>query len=352
MDWLDRYISELSQTYTAFTHPSDPFPRNKSRAAFHMLADGDAASRVLFEQYVREARQQEIDNPGPDGGYMLWTPGRFGSNLTHWLREYDHVIDENTNTVIGWGSMFKQSTLTQKPVVTNWNSRPALLFDGKDLEGNAEKDQLITDYGYSPFLAPGQEFPQQLGGITIAVAMKAMIDLDDEVVKYPFAGRGSLFGHYNHSINSHMPWQGGQAIFDVHENNLPTGAVRERITSSDRLLESDQESRDCVVVMRYDTSNESKDGVGISISVNGVKNKADLKSDPIVPFTLEVDARAVIGSKGWTNRATIGEVVYINKAITEQERLNVEGYLAHKWKFADGLVEGHPYRGGAPKIPN
>lgn len=353
MDWLDRYISELSHTYTAFTHPSDPFPQNKSRAAFHMLADGDAASRVLFEQYVREARLEEMDNPGPDGGYILWTPGRLGSNLTHWLREYDHVIDEETNTVVGWGNIFEQTSLDRKPVITNWNSRPALLFDGRDLEDEQEKDQLITKYGESPFVAPGTELPQQLDGFTIAIAFRAMKDLEEEAERFPFSGRGSLIGHWNNSMNSHLPWSNGAAVFDVYENNQPSGAVRERVnTTAGVLTSSEVDATNNVVVMRYDTTNKSNEGVGISMSVNGVNKRSNLQNDPILPFNLEVDARAVIGSKGWSNRAIVGEIVYVNKAVTQKDRQYLEGYLAHKWKFSDRLPETHPYHVGPPTVPN
>jgi len=213
---------------------------------------------------------------------------------------------------------------------------------------------LITKYGESPLVAPGAELPQQLDGFTIAIALRAMKDLDEETAVYPFSGRGSLLGHWNNDINSHLPWQNGSAIFDVHENNNPfAGAIRERVNAGASILTSTEEdATDNVIVMRYDTTNKSNEGVGISMSVNGVNKRSDLANDPVIPFNLDVDARAVIGSKSWTQRAIVGEIVYVNKAVTQKDRQYLEGYLAHKWKFSDRLPGNHPHHVGPPTVPN
>ena len=68
MDWLDHYLEELRHEYTSFPIPTPPFSANKKSHAWHVQADGEMEQRVLFEQQVREAREQELESAGDYGG--------------------------------------------------------------------------------------------------------------------------------------------------------------------------------------------------------------------------------------------------------------------------------------------
>ncbi len=46
----------------------------------------------------------------------------------------------------------------------------------------------------------------------------------------------------------------------------------------------------------------------------------------------------------------IAEIILIKRALTQEEREQMEGYLAHKWGLEDDLPNGHPYKTAVPLI--
>src|SRR5690606_24457100 len=46
----------------------------------------------------------------------------------------------------------------------------------------------------------------------------------------------------------------------------------------------------------------------------------------------------------------IGEIILFTRALTNEERQQMEGYLAHKWGFAADLSDRHPYKNEAPLV--
>jgi hypothetical protein len=48
------------------------------------------------------------------------------------------------------------------------------------------------------------------------------------------------------------------------------------------------------------------------------------------------------------NGTIVAEVIAAGRALTDGEREQVEGYIAHRWGFAASLPGGHPYAGAAP----
>ena len=50
--------------------------------------------------------------------------------------------------------------------------------------------------------------------------------------------------------------------------------------------------------------------------------------------------------RGW--RGPIGELLVFDRKLTDAERQEVEGYLAHKWGLAGRLPSDHPYKDSAP----
>ncbi|MCU0274728.1 MAG: fibronectin type III domain-containing protein, partial [Acidimicrobiales bacterium] len=67
-----------------------------------------------------------------------------------------------------------------------------------------------------------------------------------------------------------------------------------------------------------------------------------------------------IGIGGWPDGATlnalegadIGEVVLVPAALGDEDRLRLEGYLAHRWGTAASLPADHPYRSAPPLTGN
>ena len=52
------------------------------------------------------------------------------------------------------------------------------------------------------------------------------------------------------------------------------------------------------------------------------------------------------------SQCQIAEFITINRVITEEERLKIEGYLAQKWGLADNMLPlNHPYRTDDPFRP-
>lgn len=46
----------------------------------------------------------------------------------------------------------------------------------------------------------------------------------------------------------------------------------------------------------------------------------------------------------------IGELIFVKRSLTTEERQKTEGYLAHKWGLEDELPVGHPYKNNIPYI--
>ena len=63
-------------------------------------------------------------------------------------------------------------------------------------------------------------------------------------------------------------------------------------------------------------------------------------------FDAETPKFAVGSSPNNSNRANvaIGEVLVFSEVLSDQNRILLEGYLAHKWGLAGDLVIGHEYR--------
>ncbi len=54
------------------------------------------------------------------------------------------------------------------------------------------------------------------------------------------------------------------------------------------------------------------------------------------------------GGPDWRPNWDLAEVVIFDRALTTDEKQEMEGYLAHKWGRADLLPSGHPYKASAP----
>lgn len=54
----------------------------------------------------------------------------------------------------------------------------------------------------------------------------------------------------------------------------------------------------------------------------------------------------IIPARNW--RGPVGEVIAFGRKLTDAERQEVEGYLAHKWGLAANLPSNHPYKTTAP----
>lgn len=55
-------------------------------------------------------------------------------------------------------------------------------------------------------------------------------------------------------------------------------------------------------------------------------------------------------ARQYSFRGQIGEIVLFSSALTDLDRLKMEGYLAHKWGLTANLPSDHPYKTGAPTV--
>ena len=54
---------------------------------------------------------------------------------------------------------------------------------------------------------------------------------------------------------------------------------------------------------------------------------------------------------GGNNKMLLSEVLILDRVLDEDERLKLEGYIAHKWDLADELPGTHNYKAGPPVTP-
>ena len=53
-----------------------------------------------------------------------------------------------------------------------------------------------------------------------------------------------------------------------------------------------------------------------------------------------------LGSRNW--RGPVGEILCFDRKLSDQERQEIEGYLAHKWGIQEQLPENHPFKTSKP----
>ena len=152
-------------------------------------------------------------------------------------------------------------------------------------------------------------------------------------------GRGSIWFHKGPHINTHAPWV-GQLYFDYRP-----GGANTRINSASSVEHYLDKSpkRPKILVYQLDETNKK-----ISVHFDGeLYIEGDIASSQ-QELTIESNADFHLANAGWSQAATIGEVLVFDNNVDYKTRSITEGYLAHKWGIADKLPSWHLYKSATP----
>ncbi|MDB9928586.1 hypothetical protein OAD34_08480, partial [Flavobacteriaceae bacterium] len=84
----------------------------------------------------------------------------------------------------------------------------------------------------------------------------------------------------------------------------------------------------------------------ISLYANGIQSGTWGSSNTASGVIWDINQGA---SSGESSDSQIGDFIIIPRALTEDEREKLEGYLAHKWGLEGSLPADHPYKNAAPE---
>lgn len=81
---------------------------------------------------------------------------------------------------------------------------------------------------------------------------------------------------------------------------------------------------------------------------NGVQTGQNTSYTGVVAHTQDIYVGVIPGGTSIDPTGMVCEVIYVNAVVSQADREKVEGYLAHKWGFADTLDVSHPYKSAPP----
>lgn len=133
-------------------------------------------------------------------------------------------------------------------------------------------------------------------------------------------------------MNSHLPWEGGQIIFDFNNNvhNVTRSSTSAVIAANDIYIHNIQSSSSRSLRKHY-------------------HNGSDVTSTTAAPQTLNFPSSGYTRFGGNTN-FQVGEIVNYNSVVSDELRRQTEGYLAHKWGKTSDLPTGHTYKTNPPTV--
>jgi len=85
-------------------------------------------------------------------------------------------------------------------------------------------------------------------------------------------------------------------------------------------------------------------------TVGGTNSKGNVANASMSGNTHNVTIGAAEDGTDRFMEGDISEIILIRRALTNEERQLMEGYLAHKWGLQDELPAGHPFRDEAPTV--
>lgn len=242
------------------------------------------------------------------GGPKLWRPDELGASLALWLDAEDAAsITLNGSNVAQWddksgnGRHATQATAALQPAysTTDWDGKPAIVFDGDGL-------------GLAANLPTGSSiyFVSQRTGSAINQSLMGSSGAFDYL---------PIIGDSNISTN----------LFRFNNINDPAD------TSS--YLNGD------LIKAKNATPLITRDALFDLVAVKNV-----FAFLYILPF----GQPPIIGysAAGYQFRGPIVEVVCSTNDSSTEERQTIEGYLAWKWGFEADLPIGHPYKNTPPTV--
>ena len=258
--------------------------------------------------------------PGPPVTPVGWTPGEIEPQL--WLDASDNsTVQKSGTSVTGWSN--KGSDLTLSAVQNDPSKRPVQQTGGLNslstIHFDGVNDFLYIAHNPALNIAAGQDFElfsvvkSDVNPTQAAIIAKGGIDPGDYMLYF-----------YSPRYKFYMDHGG----IDMQADN-PVGANANmgwarRQGNSGRL---------------YNTRSGSASDNGVS-SASTAANSHDVTIGAMSDGT--TPARFFDGD--------IAEIILVRRALTNDERQQMEGYLAHKWGLAADLPAGHPYKDASPTV--
>lgn len=241
--------------------------------------------------------------PGTVGGASFWTPDTLAADLDIWFDAADAAtITQAGGAVSQWDDKSgndrhaTQTTAAYQPQysATGLSGQPALLFDSSALQASISTQDNVD---FSLAIVFDAAVNTGSSGLAVQTSRNTL-----------FQGAGgdwrSFTGAVNLSVGANGAW--------LYLLSIDYGA----------------------------TSRLRRAGASTSTpTIAGTTQTGSL---------MLIGSAAVPPTTSLTGDVPVAEIILFNRALTLAECETVEGYLAHKWDFADQLPGGHPYKAAAP----
>jgi hypothetical protein len=238
-----------------------------------------------------------------------WVPSVLTSLCGWWDALDSTTLTLNGGNVAAWANKAaaatpaSQATATAQPAysATGRNNRPSVVFDGVD-------DVL-------PFTPTG--FPSGSNPITVFVV-----------------------GHTTSSGSTNVFSYGAAASSQSVGVGISSGSVRGGLFGFDAVSTATPWTSQDQIVNFFATTGAA------SLRVNGASS--GVAGGASTPALSATNGRIGGSVNGTVWPGSIQEILVFSRALTTNERQQVEGYLAWRWGLRDNLRQGHPYRKAPP----
>lgn len=244
------------------------------------------------------------------GGSGEWTPSELSATLLAWHKG-DELTGNDEDNVATWEDAANANDLTAPG--TNGTLAAA------DLNGLNTLRFQSARYVYS--------------GNIFSAASAASAYLILKIANDPPGATidSGLWNIGSHGGTDHWPWTDGN-IYDGFCSSVRKSAGNPSVS-----LASDYR-----IIGVHSASND------YGIHIDGVSHfSTGTNTFGVSGSTLTIGSNAALDAflDGW-----IAEILFIDSKLSDANRQNVEGYLAHKWGLTGNLDAGHPYKTDPPTI--
>lgn len=339
MDWLDRYLENLSHNYTYRYPPTHPYNPNRDRIAFHVQADSEMNRRIFVEQQIAAAREQELFDPeGGDSGDNLIPP-----------QAYDPTSGEPA-TVENVEYIVKPTELIPHPLQIWYDASDITQFQPTNPSDGANITQWNdkSRHAHNAHPTGGHSKPQYLENMLNGRAVVEFDGTTDDLGVSPISVFNDttqctmyMLVYYDPAINGDIP------ILDTTSSDLRVMKISNAIgTSPVRDSLALTFANNTIVVaaeLPFTTAGWYKIGIiynGDQSPTNRVSIRINDQAAPLSfigfpPARLSnTNTKLHIGTDNkhtthWTGM--IAELMIFNKAIDQTERIGLEEFIDLHW---------------------
>lgn len=303
----------------------------------HLWFEGGIAEVVIYDRTLSDDEREKIEGylahkygltlpaahpyfSEPFGG-ALWHPAELGTAATR--LEADSLGLADGDTVSSWPAVAGESYSAGSGITLDVDAldKPVASNDGLTSSIFTPNSSLATDCaGFSVFVVT---VPRQA---SVEYVMVSRWSHNGE--RFTIKGIGGTF-----DLTSHK----GQSVSG--NDTLGNTAT---ITGGTE-----------VVGDAYILGGIADIGTDLTLSVNGTTFVNSSFGNPGDTFSDVVAQKAGFGTNktgASPDAVDFGEVIAVNRAVTDDEREKIEGYLAHKWGLTASLPAAHPYKTSPPTI--